>query len=124
MTRAGFNAHTSSIFKSLEILKVHDQINLLNCLFVHDFLNGNLPKSFDNTFTKLSDIRSNGNTVSTINSELGCLFLPNVNTSIYGLNSLYRNSIISWNSYIKLFNNDDVVSMSKKELKNKIKKHV
>ena len=70
MTRAGFNAHTSSIFKSLEILKVHDQINLLNCLFVHDFLNGNLPKSFDNTFTKLSDIRSNDNIVSTINSEL------------------------------------------------------
>ena len=122
MTRAGFNAHTSSIFKSLEILKVHDQITLLNCLFVHDFLNGNLPKSFDNTFTKLSDVRSNGNTVSTINSELGCLFLPDVNNSTYGLNSW--NSIISWNSYIKLFNNDDVVSMSKNELKNKTKKHV
>ena len=101
MTRAGFNAHTSSIFKSLEILKVHDQINLLNCLFVHGFLNGNLPKSFDNTFTKLSDIRSNDNTVSTINSELGCIFLPNVNTSTYGLNSLYRNSIISWLMIVK-----------------------
>ena len=95
---------TLALYLNLEILKVHDQINLLNCLFVHDFLNGNLPKSFDNTFTKLSDIRSNDNTVSTINSQLGCLFLPNVNTSTYGLNSLYRNSIISWNSYIKLFN--------------------
>ena len=118
MTTAGFNAHTSSIFKSLENLKVHDHVhNLLNCLYAHDFLNSNLPKSFDNTFTKLSDIRSNDNTVSTINSELGCLFLPNVKTSTYGLNSLYRNSINSWNYYIKLFNNDDVVSMSKKELK-------
>ena len=29
MTRAGFNAHTSTIFKSLGILKVHDQITLL-----------------------------------------------------------------------------------------------
>ena len=46
MTRAGFNAHTSTIFKSLGILKVHDQITLLNCLFAHDFLNGKLPKSF------------------------------------------------------------------------------
>ena len=81
MTRAGFNAHSSPIFKSLEILKVQDQITLLNCLFVHDFLNGKLPKSFENTFSKLSDVRSNGNTVSTINSELGCLFQPNVNTS-------------------------------------------
>ena len=53
MTRAGFNAHTSSIFKSLEVLKFHDQINLFNCLFVHDILNSNLPKSFVNTFTNL-----------------------------------------------------------------------
>ena len=36
MTRAGLNAHGSPLFKSLEILKVHDQITLLNCLFVHD----------------------------------------------------------------------------------------
>ena len=121
MTRAGFNAHSSPTFKTLEILKIQDQITLLNCLFVQDSLNGKLPKSFDNTFFKLSDVRSNGNRVSTINSKLGCLFLPNVNASTYGLNSLFWNSIISWNSYIKLFN-IDVVSMSKKELKNKIKK--
>ena len=56
ITRAGFNAHTSTIFKSLGILKVHDQITLLNCLFAHDFLNGKLPKSFENTFSKLSDV--------------------------------------------------------------------
>ena len=120
MTKAVFIAHTSPIFKSLEILKVKDQITLLNCLFVHDSLNGKLPKSFDNTFIKLTDVRSNSNTVSTINSKKGCLFLPNVNT----LNSLLRNSIISWNSYIKLFKNDDVAEMSKSELKNKIKKHM
>ena len=50
MTRAGFNTHTSTIFKSLGILKVHDQITLLNCLFARDNLNGKLPKSFKNTF--------------------------------------------------------------------------
>ena len=94
MTKAGFIAHSSPIFKSLEILKVKDQITLLNCLFVHDSLNGKLPKSFGNTFIKLSDVRSNSNTVSTINSKKGCLFLPNVNNSTYGLNSLLRNSII------------------------------
>ena len=67
MTRAGFNAHTSTIFKSLGILKVHDQITLLNCLFAHDFLDGKLPKSFDNTFSKLGDVGLN---VGTINSKL------------------------------------------------------
>ena len=47
MTTAGFIAHTSPIFKSLEILKVKDQITLLNCLFVHDSLNGKLIKNTD-----------------------------------------------------------------------------
>ena len=79
---AGFNAHTTPLFKSLKILKVYDQITLLNCLFVHDYLNVKLPKSFDNTFTKLSDIPalvgSNNNVVSTINSDLGCLLLPRI----------------------------------------------
>ena len=63
---------------TLGILKVHDQITLLNCLFAHDFLNGKLPKSFENTFSKLSDVGPNGVNVSTINSKLGCLFLPSV----------------------------------------------
>ena len=120
MTKAGFIAHISAIFKSLEIRKVKDQITLLNCLFVHDSLNGKLPKSFINTFIKLN-VRSNSNTVSTINSKKECLFLPNVNTSAHGLNSLLRNSIISWNSYIKLFKNDDVAEMSKNELKTRLK---
>ena len=36
------------------------------------------------------DVGSNGINVSTINSKLGCLFLPSVNSSTYGLNSLYE----------------------------------
>ena len=124
MTRAGFNANTSPIFNTLEILKVHDQISLLNCLFVHDFLNGKLPKSFDNIFIKLSDVGSVDNIIKTIKANLGCLLLPHVNSTTYGLNSIYRKSIISWNTYAKLFYNDDIIEMSKPELKNKIKKHM
>ena len=81
MTRAGFNAHSSPIFKSLEILKVQDQITLLNCLFVHDFLNGKLPKSFENTFSKLSDV-----TVKSGNIDRAGNFdniLPNVSSVSY-----------------------------------------
>ena len=104
-----------------EILKVHDQITLLNCLFIHDFLNGKLPKSFDSAFLKLSNVRSNENMVNTINSDLRCLFLPNVFTPTYGLNSLFRKSIISWNTYVRLFNKEDIVSISKNGLKTKLK---
>ena len=32
ITKSGFNAHTNPLFKTLEILKVHKQITLLNCL--------------------------------------------------------------------------------------------
>ena len=124
ISNSGFNAHTSPLFKTLEILKVRDKIILFNCLFVHDFLNGKLPKSFDSTFLKLSEARSNENMVNTINSDLGCLFLPNVCTSTYRLNSIYRKSIISWNTYVRLFNKEDIVSISKNALKNKIKKHM
>ena len=121
ISRAGFNAHTTPLFKSLKILKVYYQITLLNCLFVHDYLNGKLPKSFDNTFTKLSDVPalvgSNNNVVSTINSDLGCLLLPHVSSSTYGLNSINRNSIVKWNAYVKLFNKDNLVNLSKYVLK-------
>ena len=128
MVRAGFNAHTSPLFKSLEILKIRDHITLLNCLFVHDYFNGKLAKSFDNIFIKLSDIPdiigSTNNTIRTINSDLGCLLLPNVTTSTYGLNSLYRNSIVNWNTYVKFFKEDNIFKMTKNELKNKIKKQI
>ena len=124
-SRAGFNAHTTPLFKSLNILKVYDQITLLNCLFVHDYLNGKLPKSFYNTFTKLSGvpalIGSNNNVVSTINSDLGCLLLPHVSFFSFGLNSINRNSIVNWNAYVKLFNKDNLVNPSKNVLKNKIR---
>ena len=119
ISRAGFNSHTSPLFKSYNILKVQDQVILMNWLFVHDYLNGKLPKSFDNTFTKLSDVHvpvgSIHYKVSTINSELGCLQLPRVLT--YGLNSIYRNSIVNWNTYVKLFKNDNIVNMSKNRLR-------
>ena len=128
ISRAGFNSHTSPLFKSYKILKVQDQVILMNCLFVHDYLNGKLPKSFDNTFTKLSDVHvpvgSINYKVSTINSELGCLQLPRVLTSTYGLNSIYRNSIVNWNTYVKLFKNDNIVNMSKNRLKDMIMNHM
>ena len=45
-TKSGFNAHTNPLFKELKILKLEDHNTLLNCLFVHDYFNKRLPKSF------------------------------------------------------------------------------
>ena len=42
--------HVTPFYHSLKILKFEDNLTLKNCLFVHDFLNNNLPESFDNFF--------------------------------------------------------------------------
>ena len=39
ITKSEFNVHTNPLFRELKILKLVDQITLLNCLFVHDYLN-------------------------------------------------------------------------------------
>ena len=46
MTFAEFKAHSEPLFKQLGILKFEDNIELSNCLFVHDFLLNNLPDSY------------------------------------------------------------------------------
>ena len=55
MTFSDFRAHSLPIFKDLKILRFHDHVTLLNCLFVYDYLKGDLPKGFDNTFKRIED---------------------------------------------------------------------
>ena len=50
ITFADFEAHSDPIFKELKIIKIQDLIKLHNCLFVHDYLSGNLPACFDGFF--------------------------------------------------------------------------
>ena len=47
--KASYNSHTELLFpKKYSILKLHDQYEYENLLFMHRFANGNLPRSFDN----------------------------------------------------------------------------
>ena len=45
-----FKAHSEPLFKKLNILKFKGNIILQNCLFVYDYLKGNLPNSFIDPF--------------------------------------------------------------------------
>ena len=56
-----------------------------------------MPKSFNNAFVKVKDIH----TITTRNANEGNLFIPYSNTTRYGLNSIYRKSIVSWNYFTK-----------------------
>ena len=120
ITKSEFNAHTNPLVRELKILKLVDQITLLNCLFVHDYLNKRLPKSFDNTFVKLDEM----NSINTRNSTLGCIYIPRVNPTSYGLNSIIRKSTVSWNYYTQKFKNVNLTNLSRNQLMNKIKNNM
>ena len=46
MTFSDFKAHSLPLFGKLKILTFNDNITLLNCLLVYDYIKGNLPKRF------------------------------------------------------------------------------
>ena len=89
---ADFRAEENPLYAKNSVLKLEDQIKLQNCLFVFDFLCKRLPECFDNYFKKLDEIYSEE--ISTINSELGCLFTPYMSTVKYGLQSITIDSAL------------------------------
>ena len=50
ITKANYNSHTEPLFRKCEILKIEDQYEHQTSLFMYDFVNNLLPKSFVNSF--------------------------------------------------------------------------
>ena len=97
---SNYQADSNPIYKIKKILKLKDYISLQNCLFVHDYTNKNLPLCFNDYFQFVNEVHSK----RTKNSELGCIFVPHFTTIKYGINSITRRSIDSWNFFSKKFN--------------------
>ena len=110
ITFSDYNAHTNLLFKENKILKFEDQVTLENCLFAHDFLKNTLPLCFKNYFKTLNEVYSSN--VRTRSSSSGCLFTPSAKSTKYGLNSIKRNAINTWNHFTKVFidNKKDLVN--------------
>ena len=102
ITFSDFRAEACPLYKSTHTLKLDDQVKLQNCLFVYDSLNKLLPICFDDYFTRIHDVHTN----NTISSDLGCLFIPFLTTTRYGLNSITRHCIDNWNFFSKALNTD------------------
>ena len=101
------NAHTSPLFRELNILKLSDKITLENCLFMNKYFNKCLPTIFNNWFTLLSDFL----TYNTCWSNLGCIFVPPHNTKLYmegtqPILALFTHGIYSWNYLQKVNENN------------------
>ena len=82
--------HSSPFYKSSQILKIIDLIKL-NIFFVYDQINNNLPNAFENCF-QLKRQQHNHFTRGKI------LNVPQVNTSLYGSNSITLSAIRDWNA--------------------------
>ena len=93
MTFSEFKAHSEPLFKQLEILKFTDNITLYNCILVHDYLHGNLPDAFVETFKRVSETHNH----STRQACTGMLSIPKYNSTEYGLKCIYKKCINSWN---------------------------
>ena len=134
MTFSEFRAHSEPLFKKLEILKFCDSISVNNCLFVYDYFNNNLPRSFTNTFLRTDDLHK----YSTRQTTSGQLYTPWYNTTIFGLKCIYKRCIDSWNQFSININNInrrnninnldvqdiDLLKFSRKVLKDKLTKHI
>ena len=85
---------------------------------MYDFLKNNLPTCFAKYFKLVNEIHS----IGTKSSEIGCLYVPHFSTKNYGLNSITKKSIDSWNYFTKTFN-CKLKNYSRSALKNKITSH-
>ena len=135
ITFSEFKAHHEPLCKKLGILKFVDNIELSNCIFVHDFLNKNLPVSYVDTFTRIVDTES---TYNTRQACTGMLHIPKYNGVTFGLKSIYIRCMISWNKYTaeinkvhkqkfvnKMCSTDiDLIKLSKNSLKETVTKHI
>ena len=92
------NAHTSPLFRDLNVLNLPDKIALENCLFINKYFNKCLPTIFKNWFTLSSDFYI----YSTHWSNIGCIVVPRHNTKLYGRNSVNISAVYSRNYLQKL----------------------
>ena len=91
---ANFNASSSELFKRARILKLQDNITLLNFLYVYDSLKGQLPSNLMNSFEYIYSRHIHPTRISKMN----CVNLPKSNTDRYGINSITSQSARNWNS--------------------------
>ena len=88
---APFNAHTTPLFKSCNILKFADIINVENCTFRSNCFNRDSFSIFNENFKLVSTTHSN-NTRSARND---LLFVPSYNTVRFGRKSIIHSTTLT-----------------------------
>ena len=93
ITFSDFLAHTSPIFKELNLLKFLDIVDLYTALFMLRYGTGNLPGNFDGYFNPVS----NSHSYSTRAASKSTFSLPTIRTNYGMFNIRYRGPKL-WNT--------------------------
>ena len=93
ITFNGPRKSATPLYAELSLLKFFDQVKVLNILYVHKYLNGNLPEDC----LKTLKFEKTDHSYGTRGNTIGLLNRPNVNSTNYGLNSFSRLSYNQWN---------------------------
>ena len=83
--------HSSPLYKNSKILKLIDLIKLNNILFTYGQINSNLPNALENYFQLKRQQHNHFRRGKLLN-------VPQVNTSLYGSNSITLPAIRDWNA--------------------------
>ena len=94
------NEPTNPLFRKLKIIKLKDILPYNKCIFVHDQLNENLPKSFNKLFMTAPDQHNYNTRGSRNNTIIKSITHP----VIYGLNSVKHRAASDRNAMIKDIN--------------------
>ena len=99
MTFADRDAHSSPLYKKLEILKLTDLVLTNNVNFVHKALNENIPESFENYF---DEIERNSRYNTTRNPDTLCSIpLGSVKISPEKTGTIQHHCATDWNTMLK-----------------------
>lgn len=97
-----FRAHTSPLFKYLNLLKVHDIYKLNSCLFMHKICSGKHPDSFSNMFTPLCGNNRTNSFLSPSPKSLFLSYFPSASLpTIWNSLTIYQKNIKSYNVFKK-----------------------
>ena len=120
MSFNGPRTSPTPLYAELGILKVFDLVKLMNILYVHQYLNSELPTDTLETL----ELTKINHSYGTRSNAVGLLKRPNVNTSTYGLASFTRVSSNHWNELQAQFSNVNLSELSLSRLKSSTTDHL
>ena len=113
MTFSEPRTSATPLFSQLELLKLFDQVKVMNILFIQNFLKGNLPSDVLSTLN-FDEI---DHKIVTKGKDIKLLKLSTVKTTNFGLNSFSRLSSKHWNELLLNHLDTDVRNLDTDDLK-------